>query len=638
MARETTLTDVIAVLNANAEHQRESASEERKQIAALLVTQNKTFEEYFKGMKRDNLDDLEKEKKKKGVEKAAGGGVIQNTVSSLGEGLKFGGLLLSAVGAFVSGFISEVARTAKNLAILYANIFKKLTKPLLAPFMAIGRVLRGGFFRLVGLGVDGKPVVGTSKFVKYLYGLSRMSIGDAFRTLGKSLRGGFFKLVGLGVDGKPVVGTNKFVKFLYNAGKSVTDGFTRARNALVGVGNSIRNFFTSTAATAKKRLTPLTKLVITVSGAITTAFGFVRTAITGIGTTLTNLFRPFVRQYKEWRVGVRQVMRAMGFAKEGGKSISLFGKVFKGIGGFFNSLRSLFKPVMTLLKTVGRVVAFPITIIMGIIDAVTGAIEGFKQEGFLGGILGAIGGLARGIIGMPLDLLKDGISWIAGKLGFENFSEMLDSFSFSEMIFGMFMKVAEIGNGIIDNLFGGFEEGFGAGMKQMLGNLLVYVKRFLLFPVAIAAGAAAALGALLPGGKSPLEAFSDTFSSVLKAGEGSVLPDPDEGKADKEESAPGTDDKVAPKKPRVFETQEKRIADLKAKDKEGKVTVKKAEDIEESRRNIAEAQRESVSSAVQVNTVNAPSSVSNSTNNAMFGDPQGAMDPTFGGLDRRMAW
>ena len=33
---------------------------------------------------------------------------------------------------------------------------------------------------------------------------------------------------------------------------------------------------------------------------------------------------------------------------------------------------------------------------------------------------------------MPLDLLKDGISWIAGKLGFEGFAEILDGFSSSK--------------------------------------------------------------------------------------------------------------------------------------------------------------------------------------------------------------
>ena len=45
---------------------------------------------------------------------------------------------------------------------------------------------------------------------------------------------------------------------------------------------------------------------------------------------------------------------------------------------------------------------------------------------------------------MPLDLLKDGISWIAEKLGFENFSGMLDSFSFKDLFSNMVDKVKVI--------------------------------------------------------------------------------------------------------------------------------------------------------------------------------------------------
>ena len=95
---------------------------------------------------------------------------------------------------------------------------------------------------------------------------------------------------------------------------------------------------------------------------------------------------------------------------------------------------------------------------MGIIDGIKGAISGFAEEGILGGILGAVGGVLGGLIGMPLDLLKSAISWIAGKLGFENFSEILDSFSFKDGIMDLFMGIASVFNGAIDwvkNAIGG---------------------------------------------------------------------------------------------------------------------------------------------------------------------------------------
>ena len=63
---------------------------------------------------------------------------------------------------------------------------------------------------------------------------------------------------------------------------------------------------------------------------------------------------------------------------------------------------------------------------------------------FWGGIFGGLKGAINGLIMMPLDLLKDGISWISEKLGFENFSGMLDSFSFKDLFSNMIDKVKVI--------------------------------------------------------------------------------------------------------------------------------------------------------------------------------------------------
>ena len=70
---------------------------------------------------------------------------------------------------------------------------------------------------------------------------------------------------------------------------------------------------------------------------------------------------------------------------------------------------------------------------MTLIDTVKGAMAGFEEEGFIGGVKGAIKGLINSLIMMPLDLLKDLISWALDKLGFEEASKSLDSFSFQDM-------------------------------------------------------------------------------------------------------------------------------------------------------------------------------------------------------------
>jgi len=85
-----------------------------------------------------------------------------------------------------------------------------------------------------------------------------------------------------------------------------------------------------------------------------------------------------------------------------------------------------------------------VTIIMSVIDAVKGFMEGFSEEGILGGITGAFEGVITGLVAVPLDLLKNLVSWIAEKLGFEGLSEKLDSFSFAEMFAKFFDFIQDI--------------------------------------------------------------------------------------------------------------------------------------------------------------------------------------------------
>jgi hypothetical protein len=91
---------------------------------------------------------------------------------------------------------------------------------------------------------------------------------------------------------------------------------------------------------------------------------------------------------------------------------------------------------------------------MGLIDAgfeTKDAVE--KSEGFfasiLNGIFGAIGGFIDGAIMQVADLLKDGISWIAGFFGFKEVEKTLDSFSFSEI----FNKVLDYIYAFVNKIF-----------------------------------------------------------------------------------------------------------------------------------------------------------------------------------------
>ena len=122
------------------------------------------------------------------------------------------------------------------------------------------------------------------------------------------------------------------------------------------------------------------------------------------------------------------------------------GPVAKGaeaIGGFFKSIAQTFGRFVNLFRGIGRLVgrAIPfVGIILSIFDTVTGAIEGFQeQQGSLlqkltAGLVGGFEGLVTGIFAIPMDLLKDGVSWIAEKLGATDVAEYLDGFSFEDIV------------------------------------------------------------------------------------------------------------------------------------------------------------------------------------------------------------
>jgi len=146
----------------------------------------------------------------------------------------------------------------------------------------------------------------------------------------------------------------------------------------------------------------------------------------GKGIPIDKLLKPF---------------KAIGafFQSIGSKVGALFGKSGT-FGKVFGIISKGFAPIAKFAAGFGSVLGklfLPITIIMGIVDTVTGFMDGFETGGLLGGVMGAIKGLFNGLIMKPLDLLKDAVSWIAGKLGFENFSAMLDGFSFEEVFSGL---------------------------------------------------------------------------------------------------------------------------------------------------------------------------------------------------------
>ena len=151
---------------------------------------------------------------------------------------------------------------------------------------------------------------------------------------------------------------------------------------------------------------------------------------------------------------------------------------FKSIKDAAKSSKSFmtgFSKIAPFFKTIGTTLGkffLPITVIMSVFDAVTGFMDGYDQGGILGGIEGAITKVFNGLVSAPLDLLKSAVSWILGKLGFENAEKTLDSFSFKDFFTSIFQGIfdgIEMAVDFIKELFTFPEDG---GLLGGIGKLI----------------------------------------------------------------------------------------------------------------------------------------------------------------------
>ena len=143
-----------------------------------------------------------------------------------------------------------------------------------------------------------------------------------------------------------------------------------------------------------------------------------------------------------------------GFTKFG----TFIGKVFKPIVEMFKSIFSLGKTLIEGGKTATKIMEWagkfgrflgklflPITIVMSAFDFITGFMEGYKEEGIIGGLEGGLTKLFKSLIGMPLDLLTKAVSWVFEKFGWTSLSKKIDSWTEE----GGF-------SGLIEKFIGGF--------------------------------------------------------------------------------------------------------------------------------------------------------------------------------------
>lgn len=237
--------------------------------------------------------------------------------------------------------------------------------------------------------------------------------------------------------------------------------FTRLLKAGFDGSKTIRSAFTGTFMSTQRGLTGLNQFFFNLGESLK------KLAFSKTGLFIQRQINKFKRFIKPLGDFFASIGKAFGGIPKTFKSIgdgaSKFGKIAKALGGTFGKMFGLF-------KSIGKFIAFPITVLFTVIDAVKGFFSGFKQfgekgffAGLIGGVMGAIKGVFNGLISLPLDLLKGAVGWIAGKLGFSNVENALAGFSFK----GFFSSIFDWLTNFILDLPGMIIDGMISGVKAI---------------------------------------------------------------------------------------------------------------------------------------------------------------------------
>ena len=165
----------------------------------------------------------------------------------------------------------------------------------------------------------------------------------------------------------------------------------------------------------KSYLEPVRKAIVTIKNYFSTIpsiFNSIK-GNTSVITTITTKIAQI------WSKVTGAFSRVIGVFKTVGGKLGMFGRI---VGGVSKIVSKLF---------------YPIAIIMTLFDTIKGAMDGFAEDGILGGLLGAIEGFFTSLVTKPLDLVKDAVAWVLGKFGFTEESEALKSFSFTQLFSNM---------------------------------------------------------------------------------------------------------------------------------------------------------------------------------------------------------
>ena len=208
-----------------------------------------------------------------------------------------------------------------------------------------------------------------------------------------------------------------------------------------------------------------------------------------------------------------KALKLLGFAFKGLRLI-LTATLYPAIISMVTTLAAAMGPILGPIIIIGAIAAG----IAAVLFSIKSGFDTFKQsledgDGMLLAIGKGIADFAITLATLPITLIKKLVGFIAGLFGFPDIKEKLDKFSFKDMI---------------KNAFFGF-----------IGSFVKVIK-------AIAKGAAAALAAIAPGGKTPQAEFSRVYNEIMQGGSGqSKIEKSDLEKTDTDNEPELTENEVA---------------------------------------------------------------------------------------------
>ena len=373
---------------------------------------------------------------------------------------------------------------------------------------------------------------GIGKFLKLdkFYKAMSTSVSTAMKSAVANIKGIFGGTGKPGIMGKMIAslksGVTKMMPFIKDLGRLVKTIATNVKAITIGVGGFFAGAVGSLKALTNLNFKPtmLSKPFIAASKLMGRFFK----PVTEFTQLFSRIFEPMIKNLNAAGKATKSSSKGV---KTLGSTIVNFFKALKPIKTAFGILGKVGSAFAGLGRVFGRLF-LPITIIMGIFDGLKGAnkeMEKYSDAGFFSklfaGTMGFLSGVIQGLIGIPLDLLKSLVAWIAGKLGFEGVQEFLSrpEFNIQEIIGNLFSALIGGVMGFVQSIKDTIADIGIAGMVQNLAlDLLKIFKKIISFPSAVAAGAIKGLAAAWPGGKTPGEAFMEGFNRVFTLGDASI--------------------------------------------------------------------------------------------------------------------